>query len=56
MGAAEMNKKVAEMETMRENYKNPLMRIFYTFMEILPIEIVVSLISALILKRNPKVA
>ena len=56
IGTAEMNKKVAEMETMRENYKNPLMRIFYTFMEILPIGIVVSLISALILKRNPKVA
>lgn len=56
LSAAEMNAKIAEMEDMRENYKNPLMRIFYTLMEILPIGIVIALLSALILRKNPKVA
>ncbi|MES2748035.1 MAG: DUF4199 domain-containing protein [Bacteroidota bacterium] len=56
LSATELSAKITEIETMRENYKNPLLRICYTLMEILPIGIVVSLISALILKRNPKVA
>ena len=56
LSTAEMTKKITEMETMRENYKNPFIRIGYTLMEILPIGIVVALISALILKRKPKIA
>ena len=55
LSADEIAKKVTEMEEMRENYKNPFIRIGYTLMEILPIGIVVALISALILKRKPKV-
>ena len=55
LSAAEIAKKVTEMEEMRENYKNPFIRVGYTLMEILPIGIVVALISALILKRKPKV-
>lgn len=53
--ATEMNAKITEMETMRENYKNPFIRICYTLMEILPIGILATLISAVILKRKPKV-
>ncbi len=56
LSTVEITKKVTEMETMKENYKNPVLRIGYTLMEILPIGLFVTLISALFLKRNPKVA
>ena len=56
LSAAEIAEKVAEMESMRESYKNPIVRILYTLMEILPIGIIIALVSALILKRNPRVA
>jgi hypothetical protein len=52
LSATEMNAKIAEMESMRENYKNPLLRIAYTLIEILPLGIIVTIISALILKRK----
>lgn len=42
-----------KMETYRQLYKNPLMKAGMTFMEIFPIGLIISLISALILKRNP---
>ncbi|MDR6967813.1 hypothetical protein J2X31_001825 [Flavobacterium arsenatis] len=51
---AEMQVKIQDMETYREWYKNPLMVILLTFSEILPLGIIVSLISALILKKNPQ--
>lgn len=57
LSATEMNAKITEMETMRENYKNIFYRALYTLIEILPLGIIVALISALILKRNtPKTA
>lgn len=56
LSAAEMSAKIKEMEEMRQNYKNPLIRIAYTLMEILPLGIVVALISTLILRRRPKTA
>lgn len=55
--ATEMQEQITEMETMRENYKSIAYRIFYTLVEILPLGIIVSLIAALIMKRNtPKTA
>ncbi len=55
LNTTEMQTKITEMETMKENYKNPIIRIAYTLMEILPIGIIVALLSALILKRKPVV-
>jgi hypothetical protein len=49
---AEINAQTAEMDNYREMYKNPFGVIFLTYMEILPVGLVVSLISALILKRK----
>jgi hypothetical protein len=48
----ELTAKITEMNQMKEWYKNPLMIILLTYMEILPIGIVVSLIGALILKKK----
>ncbi|MEX0645261.1 MAG: DUF4199 domain-containing protein [Parvularculaceae bacterium] len=44
---------VAQMTMMVENYANPLFRLPMTFIEIFPVGLVVSLVSAAIL-RNPK--
>jgi amino acid transporter len=56
LNAAEMQAKITEIEEMRENYKNPLFRILYTLAEILPLGIIIALIGALVMKRNPKAA
>ncbi len=50
--ATQIQAKVAEIDQMREWYKNPIMIILWTFVEILPVGILIALISALILKRN----
>ncbi len=56
---ADIAKKAKDMAEMAENYKNPIVRILYTYMEILPVGILISLISAVILKKkanvNPKI-
>jgi len=49
-----LNTKIAELEAMMANYSNALFRIPITFIEIFPVGLVVSLISAALL-RNPKV-
>ena len=49
--AEELAKKTAEMAQMKEWYKNPLFVILMTYVEILPVGLVVALISALVLKR-----
>jgi hypothetical protein len=53
----EIKAKVAEMDQMAQMYKNPVFRFVFTlFVEFLPVGILISLISALILrKRNPTV-
>ena len=52
--ASELQKKSAEMESFKEMYKNPLMVVLLTYSEVLPIGLIVSVISALILKRRTK--
>ena len=48
----ELAAKTTEMNQMKEWYKNPLMVILLTYMEIFPLGIVVSLIGALVLKKK----
>ena len=52
--AAEMAQEMAQLESLRVNYANPLFRSPMTFLEISPVGLLVSLVSALLL-RNPKV-
>ncbi|HTF30832.1 MAG TPA: DUF4199 domain-containing protein [Flavitalea sp.] len=48
----ELDEKAAEMADFKELYKNPLFVVLISYSEVLPVGIVISLISALILKRK----
>lgn len=48
----ELQEKTAEMEMYKELYKNPIWVILITYMEVLPVGIVLSLIAALVFKRK----
>lgn len=52
--AAEIEKQTAEMAGYKEMYKNPLLFALFTYMEILPVGLIITLISAMILKRKAK--
>jgi hypothetical protein len=52
-GAA-LEAKIAELNTMKAQYANPLFRLPMTFLEIFPVGLLIALISAAVL-RNPKV-
>lgn len=49
---AAINEQVKEMSLMAEKYKNPFFFTLFTFAEIFPVGLLVSLIAALILKRK----
>ncbi len=53
--ATEISAKTAEINSMKELYKSPVMVVLFTYLEILPIALVVPLVSALLLKRNKPV-
>ena len=46
-------REMAEMNSMRELYNNPFLRVGITFLEIFPVGLIVSLVSAALL-RNPR--
>ncbi len=50
----EMVKKTAEMASYKEMYKNPAFVVLLTYAEIIPVGLVVTIISALILKRKAR--
>lgn len=51
---AVINKDLAEMNEMQASYRKPVYFTLFTYVEILPTGILISLISALILKKKPR--
>ena len=49
---AEIDKQVDEMKKFAQMYKNPLVNVAYTFLEPLPVEVLVSLVSAGVISRK----
>jgi len=55
LNPAELQKQVAEMESQRDAYDhNPLVVVFYTYLEIVPVGVIISLLTALLLKRRQR--
>jgi hypothetical protein len=52
VSATTLASKTKELEQAKEMYNNPLLKILMTYAEILPVGLVVTLISSLILKRK----
>jgi hypothetical protein len=50
---AEYQKAVAEMETLRQQYADPLFRLPMTFVEIFPVGVLIAFVTA-VLVRNPR--
>jgi hypothetical protein len=49
---AEMEAQLAELREFQEMYKNPLVKVGFTYMEILPVGLLISLICAGLLRRK----
>lgn len=53
---AEINKTAKEMAEFKEMYKNPVVLVLFTYSEILPVGLLISLLTALFLRKIPKAA
>jgi hypothetical protein len=49
-----LQKRLASIEDMRIAYRNPIVVIGYTYLEIVPVGIIISLLTALLLKRKQR--
>lgn len=49
---AELTKQMAEMQDYKEMYKSPVGVVLLTYLEILPVGLIITLLSALVLKRK----
>jgi Protein of unknown function (DUF4199) len=47
-----LQKELTKIEGMRASYNNPVVVILYTYLEILPVGIIISLLTALLVKRK----
>ncbi|TDW96229.1 DUF4199 domain-containing protein [Dinghuibacter silviterrae] len=52
VSAEALARKTAELDNMKDMYKSPVWVILMTYMEVLPVTIVISLLSALLLRRR----
>lgn len=52
--AIELANTSKEMEQFKEMYKNPFFVVLITYLEVLPVGLIIALISSLILKRKPE--
>lgn len=50
--AAEIEQEIAKMQEFKEMYKSPLVKIGITFLEIFPVGLLISLLSAALLRRK----
>lgn len=50
---AEISRQIASVASVKEMYKSPVIFVLLTYLEIFPVGLVVSLITALILKKKP---
>jgi len=49
---ADIQARIADMQKQREAYKNPLVQVGFTFIEIFPVGLLITIISAAILKKK----
>lgn len=54
--AAEVEAQLKEMRDFQEQYKNPIVKIGFTYLEILPVGVLISVICAGLLRRRPAAA
>ncbi len=52
---SELATKTKEMASFKEMYKNPLFVVLTTYLEVLPVGLIIALISSILLKRNRQI-
>ena len=52
LSPAELDKRIASINSEKASYNNPVVVVLMTYLEVLPVGVVISLITSLILRRN----